>query len=170
MCLVLRKIRDEVLDRSGETMNPKSDLRDHEASLYTLCISIFQDYDSEVLPGICRDFVLKGVFLLHPFPCLKSPLLGPVHQWCPLGQHHMKASFQHPPVIQSPAWAPLPEVNTLPFCLLPSFDFWLCNLFSYLWHISPMWTQHCLFSFLLWFSLSPPSFTYKTPWLTHHSL
>lgn len=80
MCLVLRKIRDEVLDLSGETMNPKSDFRDHEASLYVLCVSIFQDYDSEVLPGICRDFFLEGVFLLYPFPCVKSILLGPVHQ------------------------------------------------------------------------------------------
>lgn len=82
MYLVFRKIGDEVVDLSGETMNTKSDLSANEASLYIECISIAHDYDTEVLPGICRDFFLggEGVFLLYPFPCLKSTLLGPVHQ------------------------------------------------------------------------------------------
>lgn len=76
MCLVLRKIRDEVLDLSGETMNPKSDFRAHEASLCILCISIFQDYDAEVLPGICRDF-----FFWRGYSCCTHSLVSSPYCW-----------------------------------------------------------------------------------------
>lgn len=111
-----------------------------------------------VWAGICRRS--GGEFLLYPFPCLKSILLGPVHRGRSFCQHHIKASFQHPP-----AWFRLqPE----PFFLIPSLytsapfpylGFWFCDTFFLLMaHPTIPNFQHCFFSFTFWFFLFPPSF------------
>lgn len=101
---VFRKIGDEVVDLSGETMNLKSDLSANEASLYIVCISISRDYDTEVSPGICRDFFWGvGGIPAVPIPLSQVHIAGSCPSVMSPWEHHIKASFQHPPMIWAPA-------------------------------------------------------------------